>query len=305
MLRLSLAGSWLVLVLAATAAAQEEKPGPATEPDAVRHRAPSSAPSPGGTDQRLQRAAADLRAACERLLRDDTGFRGIALVPQGRTAAANAEQREVPFAGAHHGDQVVYTLGEYTVVTRGNRSVERHGDQAWSEPQGAAPDCPLTARALALQLTDATLDHWEAATYDDRPALLLHAIWLGEARKALIDKALRAPDARNERVITAIHHAGSRNDSPWNLVADAAIWLDPATRTLYAVTVRLTLEQREVPTTPAPHLPGLPPLAGTPVVEFDWQLVFEPADRTPLPELDAASRARLTPPDDEPGRSAR
>lgn len=291
---------WLLFALGATAQEQDPPPRPkVAESLPARYRAMQRPkPAAPAADPRLARAAADLRAAAAHLQTHDVAFDGLIYLPLGKLGPWDGSQRAVAFAGAQHDDLLIYRCHDFQVVVRDRTEVTKKGDGPWTKPQGDAPDCPLSPRAFAAHLPTSTVDAWRATSFEDRPAVAVHLEWRDTAAKDLLANATAAPDSRSSQLLDALASFAGDRDPSQQLVLDAIAFVDPATKTLYAATLRLAVVDRSgllpIPETPPPaQRPELPPLAHPVLAEIDWVLTIAPAATMPLPELDAAARARL------------
>ena len=246
------------------------------------------------------RAITDLRLASEQLAANGHDFGGEVRVFGPDSADA---QLVFPFTGRGDGGLLLHRIGPFTVVTgEAGRQLE-HGDGRWRKPDGAAPDCPLAPLPLLRAFVDAEVVHSEAAALAERPAQRVLAAWRGDARKGLLD-ALAGPNAglqgKLERIAASLDHA--RDD----LLTDAVLHYDPATRRLLAATVRIAVfdPDRQGPGDPPRPPAGMHPLVARPVLAFEFELVLTPAPKDPWPAIDEAARSALEPPAGAAGRAA-
>jgi hypothetical protein len=161
-------------------------------------------------------------------------------------------------------------------------------------PQGDAPDCPFAPTVLARHLAAATIDAWSASSHDDRPALRVHAVWKDKAAAALLGE-LAMPDAKADRLLESL---ATMVKKPGNeqIVVDASVFFDPATRSLLGATLRAALLQPDEPreTDEPPPCPAeLPPLKKSLWLQFVYEVGVLPAAKEPMPALDATTRERL------------
>lgn len=292
--------SWLLsLVCSSSLAAQTPPPAQPVPP------APAAVPRPSATapagaeiaaprtpaERALARAVTDLRAADEHLRGAPHEFAG-AIRCYGPESADAAQT--LPFRGHERTDLLLHRLGEYVVVTSGQHVQRVHRDGRWRKPDGDAPDCPLSPRALLQALADAEIVRSDAAAHDERPAQRVHAVWRGAARKTLL-AAFTAPSSQLD---TRLHHvAGDLEAIGEALIVDAVLYYDPARKRLLAATVRIAVfdPTAPIPGDPPTPPPGLPPLATRPPLALECDLTMTAAPSEPWPEIDEAVRRELLP----------
>lgn len=280
--------------------AQTPPPTPAPAPAPTPAAAAPAAIERTPAERALIRAITDLRIASEQLAANAHDFRGEVRVFGPDSADA---QLVVPFTGRGDGGLLLHRIGPFTVVTgEAGRQLE-HGDGRWRKPDGAAPDCPLAPLPLLRAFVDAEVVHSDAAAFDERPALRVLATWRGDARKGLLD-ALAGPNAGLQGKLERI--AASLDLAHDDLVTDAVLHYDPATRRLLAATVRVAVfdPDRQGPGDPPRPPAGMHPLVARPVLAFEFELVLTPAPKDPWPALDAAARSTLEPPAGAAGPAA-
>jgi hypothetical protein len=295
----------VVLILFASSLPLLAQTPPPTPPPA-----PAAAPTPTAAaptavertpaERARIRAITDLRLASEQLAANGHDFRGEVRVFGPDSADA---QLVFPFTGRGDGGLLLHRIGPFTVVTgEAGRQLE-HGDGRWRKPDGAAPDCPLAPLPLLRAFVDAEVVHSEAAAFDERPALRVLATWRGDARKGLLD-ALAGPNAGLQGKLERI--AGSLDLARDELVTDAVLHYDPATRRLLAATVRVAVfdPDRQGPGDPPRPPAGMQPLIVRPILAFEFELVLTPAPKDPWPALDEAARSTLEPPARAAGAAA-
>jgi hypothetical protein len=295
----------VVLILFASSLPLLAQTPPPTPPPA-----PAAAPTPAAAgptavertpaERARIRAITDLRLASEQLAANGHDFGGEVRVFGPDSADA---QLVFPFTGRGDGGLLLHRIGPFTVVTgEAGRQLE-HGDGRWRKPDGAAPDCPLAPLPLLRAFVDAEVVHSEAAAFDERPALRVLATWRGDARKGLLD-ALAGPNAGLQGKLERI--AGSLDLARDELVTDAVLHYDPATRRLLAATVRIAVfdPDRQGPGDPPRPPAGMHPLVARPVLAFEFELVLTPAPKDPWPALDEAARRALEPPARAAGAAA-
>ncbi len=295
----------VVLILFASSLPLLAQTPPPTPPPA-----PAAAPTPTAAaptavertpaERARIRAITDLRLASEQLAANGHDFRGEVRVFGPDSADA---QLVFPFTGRGDGGLLLHRIGPFTVVTgEAGRQLE-HGDGRWRKPDGAAPDCPLAPLPLLRAFVDAEVVHSEAAAFDERPALRVLATWRGDARKGLLD-ALAGPNAGLQGKLERI--AGSLDLARDELVTDAVLHYDPATRRLLAATVRVAVfdPDRQGPGDPPRPPAGMQPLIVRPILAFEFEVVLTPAPKDPWPALDEAARRALEPPARAAGAAA-
>ena len=263
-------------------------PAPAPSPSAATPAAIERTPA----ERARIRAITDLRLAGEQLAANAHDFGGEVRVFGPDSADA---QLVVPVAGRGDAGLLLHRIGPFTVVTGDAGRQLEHGDGRWRKPDGEAPDCPLAPLPLLRAFVDAEVVHSEAAAFDERPAQRVLARWRGDARKGLLD-ALAGPNAGLQGKLERI--AGSLELATDDLITDAVLYYDPATRRLLAATVRVAVldPDRQGPGDPPRPPAGMQSLVARPVLAFEFQLVLTPAAKDPWPALDDAARRTLQPP---------
>ena len=260
-----------VVLLASTLAAQV--PGPAAGP----------------TDKALQLARDDLQKVAASLAGPHT-FLGEATFAIARSRSLDPVT--LPFRGAYDGRTDQFWCQEFHVLT--DRKVELHkkGDGPFTEPQGDAPDCPLSPRDLSALLPQATVDAAEATSHADRPAMQAHVTWPHQVA-AYVVESTAFPGARQQALIDAVENAMRRGHSQF--VVDANIVYDPATRVMLAATVRLaSLDPKTAAEEgAAKHPRGLPKLANAAHFTFEFHVDVQAPAMVQLPELTDAQRKAL------------
>jgi hypothetical protein len=254
-------------------------------------RAQDAAPPRTPAERAPQRTVDDVQAACKKLLQAPHAFTGTCRF--GAPPAGGTPPTSVPFRGAWQQDVLLYCIRDQSVLEHGERQLVRVHERAWTLPQGDSPDCPLSPRAIATHLPQATLHRVEPTSHADRPALRVHAVWSGKAAAALIEQTA-VPDARSQSILERLPLLAARVGD--RMVVDAAVCFDPATRTLYATTLRIALldhpdAPEDAEAAPAPD--GLPPHAKVALLEYVFELTVHEPDRVPMPPLDAGVRERL------------
>lgn len=246
------------------------------------------------------RAITDLRLASEQLAANGHDFNGEVRVFGPDSADA---QLVAPFTGRGDGGLLLHRIGPFTVVTGDAGRQLEHGDGRWRKPDGAAPDCPLAPLPLLRAFVDAEVVHSEAAAFAERPAQRVLATWRGDARKGLLD-ALAGPNAGLQGKLERI--AGSLDLARDDLVTDAVLHYDPATRRLLAATVRVAVfdPDRQGPGDPPRPPAGMPPLVARPVLGFEFELVLTTAPTDPWPTLEETTRRELQSPPKTPAAAA-
>jgi len=266
-----------------------QDPAPGTPP---QKPAPTAAVPPA-----LQRAIDGAQTAARNLLATDHAFTASAAMHVGSTADQEpaAEVAEpVSYRGAAQGAVHLFAIHKHTILTAGNKRLERIGDGAWTLPQGDAPDCPLSPTVLAAHLPAATIDGWAASSYGDRPALRVHAVWQDKAAAALVGE-LSMPQAKGDRMLDALATMVKKPGAE-QITVDASVFYDPATRSLQGVALRIALMQPDAPKEtddPAPCPAELPALEKGLWFQFVFECTVQPAAKLPMPALDAAMRERL------------
>lgn len=277
--RLAVVGCWF----ATLAAAQQ--------PDAPPAPAAADNPAPALPPKLRARTLADLAALPGALAKQPYAFTGVATL--GCEAAYQAASYR--FEGACDGELELLRLAPWTVLTHGDRQLQQKDGGGWTVPQGDAPDCPLSLHRLAHHVAAADLLAVRPATFDDRPAMLLHLRWTnGEAARRLADEIV-LPYSGTQQLIEGAARVLQRAPAErW--VLDAALWYDPANKALLATTLRLALLQPKpraadlvAPTPPT----GLPLLAHDCALELVLTLTRRAASALPMPELTPAQRALL------------
>ena len=268
---------------------------------------PPASPAPAATiasegertpaERARVRAIADLRLAAEHLAATAHDFRGEVRVFGPSSADP---QLTTTFSGRGENGLLLHRIGPFTVVTGDDGRQLEHGDGRWRKPDGEAPDCPLVPLPLLRVFADAEVVRSEAAAFGERPAQRVLAQWRNQSRKGLLE-ALAGPNAGLQGKLDRI--ASSLDLASDDLVTDAVLYYDPATRRLLAATVRVAvldadpLELADRAKPPA----GLTPLAARPVLAFEFDLVLTTASKDPWPALDEAARRELQPPPKSPG----
>jgi len=236
-----------------------------------------------------QRAAADVQEACRKLLLEPHAFTGTCTFRSGREDT----ETTVAYQGAWQDGVALFSQGEHSVLTHGERQLVRVRDRAWTLPQGDAPDCPLELRELAAHLPHATIESCQASSHADRPAMRAHAVWTGVPAGELAAKTA-VPHAKCQALLETMPTLQKR--IPDRVVVDATICFDPATKSLLAATLRIALldaEERPADQAPPPAPAGLPPLPRTSLAEFGFDLTVQQPAKVPMPELDAKLRTML------------
>lgn len=288
----------VLLLFASSLPLLAQTPPPATPPKPAPAQAPTPAAAAPAAIERTPaerariRAITDLRTAGEQLAANAHDFGGEVRVFGPDSADA---QLVVPFAGRGDAGLLLHRIGPFTVVTGDAGRQLEHGDGRWRKPDGEAPDCPLAPLPLLRAFVDAEVVHSEAAAFDERPAQRVLARWRGDARKGLLD-ALAGPNAGLQGKLERI--AGSLELATDDLITDAVLHYDPATRRLLAATVRVAVldPDRQGPGDPPRPPAGMQSLVARPVLAFEFQLVLTPAPKDPWPALDDAARSALQPP---------
>lgn len=253
---------------------------------------PPPPPSPARPASEL-RAIDALLASARALQRDDHAFSGTFSVAAGRDAGV-PDTPPVEYRGAVSGAVHLLRLGEHTVLTHGQRQIERRGDAPFTVPQGEAPDCPLSPRALAAYATTATIGAVTAGSWHDRPAMRALLTWRGDAAAALVGEAC-CPAAKWRSLLDGMPNRLRKGEPERNDVS-ATVVFDPAMRTILAATVRFAVvgpdEPRDVdPEPPCPE--GLPPLTKALWYQFVYTTEVLPKPAEPMPRLDEKDRERL------------
>lgn len=263
-------------------------PAPAPSPSAATPAAIERTPA----ERARVRAITDLRLASEQLAATAHDFGGEVRVFGPDSADA---QLVVPFTGRGDGGLLLHRIGPFTVVTGDAGRQLEHGDGRWRKPDGAAPDCPLAPLPLLRAFVDAEVVHSEAAAFAERPAQRVLATWRGDARKGLLD-VLAGPNAGLQGKLERI--AGSLDLARDDLITDAVLHYDPATRRLLAATVRVALfdPDRQGPGDPPRPPAGMAPLIVRPVLAFEFEVAMTPPPKEPWPALDESTRSGLLSP---------
>jgi hypothetical protein len=292
-----------VLVLFASSLPLLAQTPPPTPPPAAEPTPTASSPTAverTPAERARIRAITDLRAASEQLAANAHDFRGEVRVFGPDSADA---QLVVPFTGRGEAGLLLHRIGAFTVVTGDAGRQLEHGDGRWRKPDGEAPVGPLAPLPLLRAFVDAEVVHSEAAAFDERPAQRVLATWRGDARKGLLD-ALAGPNAGLQGKLERI--AGSLELARDELITDAVLHYDPATRRLLAATVRVAVfdPDQQGPGDPPRPPAGMAPLAARPVLAFEFEVVLTPPPKEPWPALDAAARSTLQPPPKPPADAA-
>lgn len=274
--------------------AQTPTPQPPAEPTPT-----ASTPKPverTPAERARIRAITDLRLAGEQLAANAHDFRGEVRVFGPDSADT---QLVVPFTGRGEAGLLLHRIGAFTVATGDAGRQLEHGDGRWRQPDGEAPDCPLAPLPLLRAFVDAEVVHGEAAAFDERPAQRVLATWRGDARKSLLD-ALAAPNSGLQGKLERI--AGSLDLARDDLVTDAVLLYDPATRRLLAATVRVAVFDQDLQAPGDPPRPpaGMAPLAVRPLLAFEFEVVLTSPPKDPWPTLDRTARSTLQPPPKPP-----
>lgn len=260
---------------------------------------PNAPPAPATADKQAAaippklraRTLADLAVLPGELAKQPYVFTGVATL----SCEAAYQAASYRFESACDGELELLRLAPWTVLTHGDRQLQQKDGGGWTVPQGDAPDCPLALHRLAHHLATADLLAVRPATFDDRPAMLLHLRWTnGEAARRLADEIV-LPYSGTQQLIEGAARVLQRAPAErW--VLDAALWYDPANKALLATTLRLALLQPKpraadlvAPTPPT----GLPLLAHDCALELVLTLARRPAAALPMPELTPAQRAQL------------
>lgn len=261
-------------------------------------------PAEASSAANAQRRASDnALAACERLEEQPLAFTGTCLFAAGRATFPGSGGEPIPFRGAWQHGLGLLELRQHTILTHKGRQMVAVDGGDWTLPQGDAPDLPFSPRALARHLPNATIDGAEATFLDGRPAMRVHAVWTGAAAADLLKDATH-PTPAAQRILERLPKILTRQPAERTCV-DAAIWFDPATRTLRAVTVRAALlaaDDLPLEEDPPPAPDGLPTLRREPHLEYTVSLTMVPCAEVPFPRLDDEMRQRLawSPPDPTP-----
>lgn len=263
--------------------------GPRPSTTAPTHDEATAVRTPA--ERALARAITDLRAADEHLRSAPNEFTGVVRCygPDSADAA-----QTLPFLGHERTDLLLHRFGEHVVATSGQHVQRVHRDGRWRRPDGDAPDCPLSPRALLRAFVDAEVVRSDAAAHDERPAQRVHAVWRGAARRTLLE-AFTAPSSELD---TRLHLVASNLDVVGDaLVVDAVLYYDPALKRLLAATVRIAVfdPTATVPGDPPTPPPGLPPLVVRPPLAFECDLTMTPPPSAPWPAIDEAVWRELMP----------
>jgi hypothetical protein len=249
------------------------------------------------------RAIDDVQAACRHLLATDHSYTGSVTVAMVLGEPGPDTTEAIPYRGSRRGSLNLLHLGTFTVLQNGDHQIERKGEGAqnegaqnegtWTEPQGEAPDCPMSPTSLAAHMPTATITTPTATSHADRPAMRVHAEWQGEAAAALLSE-LAMPRAGWQPLLERLPSIARKHGD--RLCVDASIVYDPATKKVYAATLRLALlgpqappEDMESEAPPA----GLPPLPKELLAELRFCVTVQPLEAVPMPELDETLRSRL------------
>lgn len=235
------------------------------------------------------RAITDLRLATDHLATSTHDFRGEVRI-YGPDSADPV--LTTAFLGHDEDGLLLHRIANFTVVTAESGRQLEHGDGRWHKPDGEAPDCPLAPLPLLRAFVDAEVVRCEPTAHDDRPAQRVVAQWRGAARRGLLT-SLAAPNAalqgKLERLASASDAAGDE------LLTDATLLYDPATRRFVAATVRVAVFD---PTAQGPGDPprapaGLQPLDVRPLLAFEFDVAMTPPPKDPWPQLEPAARREL------------
>lgn len=244
----------------------------------------------------LQRATEDVQAVGRNLFAGNHAFAGsvaILVCP----GLAQPPLEAVAYRGCNQDSLRLLRLGDHCVLTAGDRQLERRKDGPWTVPQGDAPDCPLRPSALAAHLATATITACEPTAEGGRPAMRVHAVWQGQTAAALVEETW-VPHAKWRQMLERLPKM-VQDDKDSRCVVDATLAYDPAMKQLYSASLRVAMtipssKPLTLPDTEAPPLPeGLPPLANEMMFQFLFQVAMLPAAQEPMPQLDAALRAKL------------
>jgi len=268
------------------AAAQQTPQKPASQKPARQQPSPAEA--------RIQRLHKDLERTLAQLQRAHA-FEGTV-----QFTSENELNQMVPldkaFVGASDGKDHWFTLDEWRVVHRGDRTaVLRDKDGEWSEPLGDTPDVPLTPSLLLAHFKNAKLTPPKPTMHDHRPAMRVHATWSGKAAKDVMFTTT-VPSSQHEQLLEALATAAKRGNK--NVLVQATLLYDPATRRWIEATLRFAyLDGRPFPEgeqpPEAPH--GLSPLPGRVALQSIWHLRACATKKAPKPALDAEAKRLLQP----------
>lgn len=243
------------------------------------------------SDRATSRAIDDVQAACRHLLATDHAYTGSVSMALGEPTPETP--RTIAYRGSRRETLRLLRLDAFTVLQNGNHQIERKNEGAWSMPQGEAPDCPLAPASLAAHMPTATITAPTATAHADRPAMRVHAEWHEEAAAALLEE-LSVPHPKYNQLLERLPFlARKHGDRLW---VDASVSYDPATKQIYAATLRVSLLSQEDPPEdqdPKDLPAGLPPLPKQMVGQFLFCFTMQPPEAEPMPELDETLRTRL------------
>lgn len=281
-------------LLGASLATQVPAPAEPANPAPANPAPATAAPATGSNDAQraLARGLLDLQKVAAHLAPRDHAFRGSWRAMQ---PTSPDPIHTVDYTGAVQGPWQLLRLGEHTVLTAGERlRVLREG--RWRRTDGDAPDCPLAPHTLLTRLVDADVVTCAAVSLDDRPAQRVHVVWRRKAARPMLD-AVSAPHSGLQQLLEGLAtQAGRWPDE--QLVVDAVLHYDPATKALLTATLRVAWLTSEVPERfePLPSPAGFPPLTRPVEAAMEFQVTMLPNAAVPWPTIDDATRAELLPP---------
>ncbi|MCB9878338.1 MAG: hypothetical protein H6835_12135 [Planctomycetes bacterium] len=293
-----------VATLLVPVAAQERPPGNGEVAPAEVPARPAQPPKPAPLDKTLTAVLAEIAGTPH-------AFDGSLAWGPLRDAQAPLDPLDCAFRGGvtvdeTHGEQRWHSLLDWTVLQRGARGATRRvrqirepgredriEDTGWQDPQGDAPEVPLTPRLLLEQLPHATIGSAAPAEVDGRPAMRVLATWHGKAAKAAVLTAA-VPSSRHEQLLETLATVAARDQELCSVCAE--IRYDPATRRWLAATLRVLLVNDKPLPADEPPLPapaGMPAPTGRPMAELIVTLRRRDPAELPPPVLDDRARELL------------
>lgn len=239
----------------------------------------------------LQRAIDDATAAIGKLTTGPHAFRGTC-----DAALPNIALPSLSYTAARDGALLYFAVDDHRVLQREERIMVSKANGPWSRAEGDTPDCPWEPAILARRFATAVVKEHAVTEFEGRPAIRLHLVWTNDVAREVIDDTSH-PTTRFAAVLENIGlHA---NEAGADLVVDASVVFDPATKTLYGCALRVEVMQPkpapsdEEDAEKAPHPFGLPPLPRRPAAYHVLTVAMRPAGEVPLPPMDAALRTAL------------
>ncbi len=239
----------------------------------------------------LQRAIDDATAAIGKLASAPHAFAGTC-----DSGLPGGALPRVTFTAARDGEILCYALPDRRVLQRGDRVMVSKTNGPWSRSQGDTAECPWEPAMLAQRLASAAVQEHAVTDFEGRPAIRLHLVFTNDAARKVIDDASHPTPA----FAAILENLGLHtNEAGADLVVDASVVFDPATKVLYGCALRVeVMEPKASPSDEeeadkAPHPLGLPALPRRPALYYVMAVAMRPSDEVPIPPLDNALRTAL------------